>query len=1067
MAKVKPETTVIEDTLKAVSLPGSTTRRGLVNLIEGRDIDDGIQDTITGARGETTPQDLISSIEKNTIFSDLTAGPDNPDDRDFLDNTINFIRDVGLDIVTSPDSLIGLPAKGVKAISNLSKVGKVLDAVDKTRLGKRIAGALDGPIARKTAERSATGATLGAMSIQEDDDFVDAAGKIASGAVIGGAGSPLLKVGARTAGDIGKFGTDLAVKAANKPVFKKFHEFVEERVAKGGKDFSGGFSDFHKIVANIGKNVKPFEREYHKVKKRFDDEFIDHMRQSGLNDAQIDEKFLKFNQTIESGFEEFSSLRNIRRDQLKASGGKYNKFHIANKQATEEVDNFMAEKVLKSVERDPDMFNAVEQFYKVNIDLARTYNDEIAARAAKLDGKASKKMMMKQFHPIRLHTLDFNQLDDHGESLIRNFDTKVGARLRLSDVVEGADGKLTPKQLRDIGGQEYANLFLRDYEKVARDMMSELYKNKLKLRNTSMLDIISGKFRPESGNGWYLDAARKGLDTQDQMLSYFKSKVLASGASWSKTNYADNVIKAFIANGPMSAARVGLKTPAQGAVALGDKLTAGRISRFAGKNTMQKLLGVFDPDIGSAGLKMEDQWIDAAGEFGAIEANKFMEFRKSISDNPDLLKLVGKGSVSSKLRDEILNNRGGVRKAADWLDSKYWNSMGQVGSGAEAMARHTVFKDVAESLADEYKHFKNVIKVTDEFPNGRLRGVMNLMPKARAGAITDPVRLLEVKETVEVLKRASKIVNDTFFDYGDTTAFENLVMKRVFPFWTFTSKNIDFFLDKAFDGGTESIKDFSDLFSAKVFKGSPASRIVKSQKLFAQSGRLPTEDERNQIPGWMRQKGVRIAPNGNVIFQSPESSPVDALKALSLSNSPTGSINPLFKTPYEVLFNHDLFTGKKVRPDIDNALVDVQESTISLIGDDALEALDIFRDKKTGRLKTNNQASAVAVKVLKSLPLLPPQILDEVSRGIKKARFVDDEKDPAKIVHSVLRDIVSPVKERKFTKEEKKRQKKKTLREAKKSQAETSKEAFSRDKVKKKLKARGARGARKARPKRK
>jgi hypothetical protein len=1024
------KTTVVEDIVKAINVPGSTNRTGLVNLIEGRNYTENLDDALVG-RAETTPRDLITTMEDKWGL-DLTAGPRDADKQDVFDRGINFTNEVLLDIFTSPDSLIGLPAKGVKAISKLSKLDKLIDGFSNIDRVKKLSSAVGSNVpkelVKESMERAATGATLGAMSIQDDDDLSDMIAKITTGATAGTALKPLVKAGAKAGKQLGGQAIDSLVSKANKPVFRKFHEAMAERAKKGKTTTPDtGVTDFSQRVAKAGKKIKPFERAYHVIAKRFDDEFADHLKQAGLNDEQIAGKFQDFHELMERGFEDFTKWRNVMRQQL-LDGGE--KFHKANKIATEHVDNYMAEKILKATERDPDMFNAVESYYKRNLQLAGIYNREIANRAKSLTGRAHKEMMMKQFHPIRMHTLDFASMADDVDPLLSRIDGTAGARMRLSEVIEGADGKLTPEALREIGAERYARMFLRDQEKIASDMMNELYLNKLNLRGTSMADILSGKLAETSGNKIYVDATRKALDTQDQLLKFLKTGMLATGLSWNKTNYVDNVIKSLIASGPMSALKVGIKIPTDAGFAVADKMTAGTLSRFTGKNTLQKLNGALDPGEAIRNLKAEDEWIMAAGQFDAIDTNKFAEFRKAIDVDKDLGKLLSSGK-KNKLMEAIEANKGAVQDKAEILDEMYWNTLGKFGSNMEATTRYIVFKDVAESMAHEYPAFEKVLK------EGRLAGTMNLIPSARVRDYSKipPEKFKEVIETQRALRRASKVVNDTFFDYSDVTEFEKLVMTRIFPFWTFTSKNTGFFIDKAFDA--EALP-----------------RIIKSQKVFAQSGRLPTEQEREQIPLWMREKGVRIDREGNVIFQSPESSPMDALKVATMSGNPLASTNPILKTPFEILFNKDTFTGREVRPSAERPLVDVPENAITLMPDETLEALDIFRDPESGKLKTNNTASAVAVKLIRDMtPLIKPKMIDEFARGVKKAKFVDKETDPLMITRSALREMIQPTKTRSFTPDEKKRQERLSQRRQADTEAESASEVF-----RKRTRKRGGRG---------
>lgn len=167
----------------------------------------------------------------------------------------------------------------------------------------------------------------------------------------------------------------------------------------------------------------------------------------------------------------------------------------------------------------------------------------------------------------------------------------------------------------------------------------------------------------------------------------------------------------------------------------------------------------------------------------------------------------------------------------------------------------------------------------------------------------------------DALDDALKVTRKALFDYHDLTATERHLMKNLFPFYTFTAKNIPKQLEVLF---TEP-KRFAHL--ARAY-----------------NGLWNTDDEiftREQLPYWLKNAmGVPIRRKSVdgfeqwVVWSPTGWIPMTEINELAeMFRGPfkkgdqqfeeTGKfwlsrLNPMFKEPVEQLMNYDSFTGRKI-----------------------------------------------------------------------------------------------------------------------------------------------------------
>jgi hypothetical protein len=155
--------------------------------------------------------------------------------------------------------------------------------------------------------------------------------------------------------------------------------------------------------------------------------------------------------------------------------------------------------------------------------------------------------------------------------------------------------------------------------------------------------------------------------------------------------------------------------------------------------------------------------------------------------------------------------------------------------------------------------------------------------------------LSELKKTGEV-KQAAKTVDKTLFDYGDVTQFEQNVLKRTIPFYTWMRKNIPL--------QAENLVRTPGKYAAtkKVFDGVRDLTDPVGEK------NLP---EYMNNPNWVR---TPLKQGGNPMYWNANlpTGDLDKLNPAALGKTALGSLSPLLKAPLELGFNQNSFFGDKI-----------------------------------------------------------------------------------------------------------------------------------------------------------
>jgi hypothetical protein len=150
----------------------------------------------------------------------------------------------------------------------------------------------------------------------------------------------------------------------------------------------------------------------------------------------------------------------------------------------------------------------------------------------------------------------------------------------------------------------------------------------------------------------------------------------------------------------------------------------------------------------------------------------------------------------------------------------------------------------------------------------------------------------------DTVQEAVENVNKFLFDYGELTDFEQEVMKRIIPFYTFMRKNIPMELDAMLNQPTT----FTSLQRARMNIGKMNEDTFQK------------ENERNE---W-RQDDVQLPFNiGGRSFGVTDNMPYSQFERVLTPNMLAGQTSPFIKTPIELLRGETLYTKMPIEDPVD------------------------------------------------------------------------------------------------------------------------------------------------------
>ena len=184
---------------------------------------------------------------------------------------------------------------------------------------------------------------------------------------------------------------------------------------------------------------------------------------------------------------------------------------------------------------------------------------------------------------------------------------------------------------------------------------------------------------------------------------------------------------------------------------------------------------------------------------------------------------------------------------------------------------------------------------------GKVAELLDLGRKAGTGIENNARMTLFVNQLEKGIdpEKAAQTVKKYLFDYSDLTDFEKSVMRRVFPFYTWTRKAFPLMLDEL----VKQPKKFKAVYDVM--------RNLQSNDL--------TEEEKMLIPEYMKNTfNIQIGRTdaGEPKFLSSLGLPMEVLAKPGMTGDTiTQMLSPLLKIPLEQATGTSFFTKKKIKED--------------------------------------------------------------------------------------------------------------------------------------------------------
>lgn len=530
--------------------------------------------------------------------------------------------------------------------------------------------------------------------------------------------------------------------------------------------------------------------------------------------------------------------------------------------------------------------------------------------------------------PLDFHTLEVKPMESIQDvyKAGTNVNLREGLVKRTSETLE--TGGLSLKERLQLEAERFPIAYMTKTEKEARRIVNGVKFTKLDAEHP-------------------LKFVEKTIDKWDEFTNFLKQQQLTFSHSWIVNNATENLTRAYLQNG-----LTGLMRSA---------------SDLTSKKMWKQLLSITDPKLAyKKGININDTLFQSALNSGAISEGFFGEaFRKGHLSKNMLMARVGTNEAKKTIAE--LATRGNIARGYDRYRDYLKNSVGRMGQIVENSARMTVYTDTINNL------IKN--------PNELKKLGISLSPKKVKELLTTGDYYKNIKKYPELralIDKATKVVNDTFFDYGNISVFEDAVMKRMFPYWTFFSKNTKYWADKVANDPRAIAKLFA------------AHRAI---------GREPTDRERKEIPDYLRERGAKISRDGSILT-APNVSLLDFLNTLptNVGNTAMDRAHPIIGLMSNIITQTDDF-GQPLLP---SQTKSGRKRVYS--GGLKLEPFNptVFRDATGKKVYTDSDATAL-VNELQSA-LLPVPIVDT---GIRIADELINKDQP---LADTLLNLISPVK---------------------------------------------------------
>lgn len=431
----------------------------------------------------------------------------------------------------------------------------------------------------------------------------------------------------------------------------------------------------------------------------------------------------------------------------------------------------------------------------------------------------------------------------------------------------------------------------------------------------------------------------------EALTSSWKKKVLYLNAGWVKMNYWDNVMKTFIERG------------------WGDAFKTARLGGMSTKMSKQ-IESVFS---GNPSTILDDRSMELI-KYDVLGGGVYQDLadltttEAKLRFSPDSKAMAGDGSVPGKIANLI---RTGTDKAMEAPGIKQVQNVTKTyGQQFEWNARAVTFDSIVNFL--EGKAAKEGKEITPE--------------------LADSIR-----------KEASSAVKDIFYDYGKLRAVEQEMARKIVPFYSFASKNLEYWSGKLVD--PQATGRINQVVRGVESTGSSATRDEE----YGQS----ISSENNYLQKGMPRK-LKGDDDSVVYASAPKLSMFDALNWMT--NPGEGfkqSFSPFIKGLNDMFITkRDTFSGQPMDPEANPfggknyigqkgyaglllnkmggsdftttpryTLFDAPDVKVSRLAKDGLNLMlgttGVKANPKTGSPETDSQATMYNHKIRDMLPIVP------------------------------------------------------------------------------------------------
>jgi hypothetical protein len=149
--------------------------------------------------------------------------------------------------------------------------------------------------------------------------------------------------------------------------------------------------------------------------------------------------------------------------------------------------------------------------------------------------------------------------------------------------------------------------------------------------------------------------------------------------------------------------------------------------------------------------------------------------------------------------------------------------------------------------------------------------------------------------------KSAEWVKKAHFDYEELTPFEQQKLKLVFPFYTWTRKNIPYQLMQ---------------MVSRPGKYATLPKIIRTSNELATGEPFTPGNQESTMPSWMRQGFAFRVPGGDNSYMLPQFGPSDFRLFSNPGQDLISLSNPAFKVAFEVGTGKSALTGQSIKGDL-------------------------------------------------------------------------------------------------------------------------------------------------------